>query len=238
MTLYARVTPAWFWLGWIGLGAVARHARPRRRLARRGLAGIRDVCGVHARSLLVVRSGDRGVCRTAAGELARDHAARAPLLQPQFVVFALARHLAMRCGRSAAARALVGAGAYVGSEWLIPKLLGDTIGHGFLPAPAMRQAADLVGAPGLTVVLLLSNEATLAGCERGGRAIAAARCAPRAWWRGLAVLLLGYGSWRLRALAAATGAAPPLTVASYRAGSRTTRGSRRRTGPSRPPGAS
>jgi apolipoprotein N-acyltransferase len=110
------------------------------------------------------------------------------------------------------ARALVGAGAYVGCEWLVPKLLGDTIGHGFLPAPAMRQAADLVGAPGLTVVLLLSNEAVLAGvwAWRSGDRRRTLRAASVV--AGLAGLLLGYGSWRLRALADATRAVPPLTI--------------------------
>ena len=212
MTLYARVTPAWFWLGWIGLVpwlATLDHAGDWRGAAWRGFA----MCAAFTLGLFwwfgAAIEAYAGLPR---GSWLAITLLGAPLLQPQFVVFALARHLAMRCGRSAAARALVGAGAYVGSEWLIPKLLGDTIGHGFLPAPAMRQAADLVGAPGLTVVLLLSNEATLAGL--------------RAWWSGdrrralraasvvagLAVLLLGYGSWRLRALAAATGAAPPLTV--------------------------
>src|SRR5512138_1539245 len=58
----------------------------------------------------------------------------APLLQPQFITAAVARHLAARRGRGVMARALVTAGAWIGTEWLFPKLLGDTIGYGFLPA--------------------------------------------------------------------------------------------------------
>jgi hypothetical protein len=84
--------------------------------------------------------------------------------------------------------------------------------HGFLPARTMRQAADAIGVPGLTVVVLLANEAALSafrGWRAGDR---------RRTWRaataiaGLAALLLLYGTWRLRAIAVATEHAPALTV--------------------------
>ncbi|MGN6152118.1 MAG: hypothetical protein ACTHOH_08940 [Lysobacteraceae bacterium] len=57
----------------------------------------------------------------------------APLLQPQFVAFAVVRHLAGR-RHGVALRALAGACAWVATEWLVPKLLGDTLGHGLLPS--------------------------------------------------------------------------------------------------------
>ncbi len=116
----------------------------------------------------------------------------APLLQPQLVACAVARWWSRGLGPARAA--LAGAGVYVGVEWLLPKLFGDTIGHGFLAAPWMRQAADLTGAPGLTFVLLLSN-GLLAGVRRDRRAPAVAVAL-------VAAVLLGYGAVRLRTLPA------------------------------------
>nr|WP_295077685.1 hypothetical protein [uncultured Roseateles sp.] len=98
----------------------------------------------------------------------------APLFQPQFLAFALVRHLARR-RLGVALAALAAAAAWVASEWLFPKLLGDTLGHGLYPSRLLRQAADLGGAAGLTVFLLLSNEAFTAALARsaaGVRAIA------------------------------------------------------------------
>ena len=81
----------------------------------------------------------------------------APVFQPQFLAFALARHLAgLRHGP--ALRALAGAAAWVGAEWALPKVLGDTLGHGLYPSAVMRQLADAGGSAGLTVLLLLANE--------------------------------------------------------------------------------
>ena len=124
--------------------------------------------------------------------------ALAPLLQPQLLAFALVRHgVNRRHGRALAA--LAGACAWVGCEWLLPKLLGDTLGHGLAPAVWLRQVADLGGAALLTLLLLLANEAL---------ALAATRW--RAGWRGwlgplafaaaLPACMAGYGLWRLAAL--------------------------------------
>lgn len=118
----------------------------------------------------------------------------APLLQPQLLACALARWESRRRALGVARTALAGAGVYVGVEWLVPKLFGDTIGHGFLAAPWMRQAADLTGAPGLTFVLLLSN-GLLASVRRDRRAPAVVVAA-------IAVALLAYGAIRLRTLPA------------------------------------
>lgn len=120
----------------------------------------------------------------------------APLLQPQFLAFALLRHAARR--RGAPLAAVVGIAAWVGCEWLLPKLLGDTLGHGLQPSATLRQAADLGGAAALTVLLLIVNEAVV-------RAVSM-RHAP---WRPLALAVLvlgawtGYGQWRWATLQAA-----------------------------------
>ncbi|RYZ70097.1 MAG: apolipoprotein N-acyltransferase, partial [Lysobacteraceae bacterium] len=59
----------------------------------------------------------------------------APLLQPQLVAYALVRHLAgLRHGPLL--RALAAGSAWVACEWAMPKLLGDTLGHGLFPAAA------------------------------------------------------------------------------------------------------
>lgn len=139
--------------------------------------------------------------------------ALAPLLQPQLFAFAWVRHAVGPA--SGARRALAGACAWVAAEWALPKLFGDTLGHGLLASPRLCQAADLAGAPGLTLVLLLANEALLAALRRGaggGPGLAArarAAAAPLACALALAGALAAYGAWRLAALAAA-GPAPPL----------------------------
>jgi apolipoprotein N-acyltransferase len=114
----------------------------------------------------------------------------APLFQPQFFAFALVRHLAVRRHR-AVTGALAGAAAWVAVEWLVPRLLGDTLGYGLYPSRLLRQGADVGGAAGLTLLLLLANEAVAAAIARRARA-----------WRGIAVPL---------ALAASV----PLLLAAY-----------------------
>ncbi len=142
--------------------------------------------------------------------------ALAPLLQPQFVVWALVRRLAAR-RFARTATALLAAAAWVGCESLWPKLFGDTLGHGLHGAAWWRQAADLGGATGLTVVLLLANEAI-------GSALARRRAGVRAWSPPLAACaallatVAAYGAVRLASLQAA--AAPegaPLRVAMVQA---------------------
>ncbi len=99
----------------------------------------------------------------------------APLLQPQVLVFALMRR-AVRRRHGQALGALDGAAAWVGTEWLFLKPLGDTLGLGLYPSAHLRQAADLGGTAGLTVLLLLANEgfnAALARRALGARALAA-----------------------------------------------------------------
>lgn len=114
----------------------------------------------------------------------------APLFQPQFFAFALVRRLALR-RYGIVLGALAGAAAWVAAEWLLPKLLGDTLGHGLYPSRLLRQGADVGGAAGLTLMLLLANE-----------------CVTAAWAR------IGAG-WRAVAPALVLAALPPLLLAAY-----------------------
>lgn len=128
--------------------------------------------------------------------------AAAPLMQLQFLAFALVRHLVGR-RHGPVLRALAGAAAWTATEWLAPKLLDDTLGHGLFPSLALRQFADVGGAAGLTFLLMLCNEALT-------RTILAARGAhgPRAALRPLALAvavpaaLVAYGTIRLAMLPA------------------------------------
>ncbi len=115
----------------------------------------------------------------------------APLFQPQVLAFALVRH-AVRRRHGMVLGALAGGAAWVATEWAWPKLLGDTLGHGLYPSALLRQAADLGGAAGLTLLLLLANEAVgaaWAGRAHGARAIAR----PLALAALVPLLLAGYG---------------------------------------------
>jgi apolipoprotein N-acyltransferase len=74
----------------------------------------------------------------------------------------------------------------------VPRLLGDTLGYGLYPSRLLRQAADVGGAAGLTVLLLLANEGVSAALARradGVRAIAK----PLALAVLVPLLLAGYG---------------------------------------------
>jgi len=115
--------------------------------------------------------------------------ALAPLLEPQFMVYALVRRFAGRQGMSWGAAAIAAAGTYVGVEWVWPKLFADTLGQGLYASTLLRQAADLGGTAGLTFVVLLGNECgaamvRAAGASRRRRAL----LAPAA---GVAAMLAG-----------------------------------------------
>ena len=124
--------------------------------------------------------------------------ALAPLLQPQWLAFALAQCLASR-RHGPALTALAAGCAWIGCEWAFPKLLGDTLGHGLALAVWMRQAADLGGAALLTLALLLVN-AALAHAILQWRAGWRRWLPPLALASALPALLAGYGYWRLAAL--------------------------------------
>lgn len=115
----------------------------------------------------------------------------APLLQPQVLVFTLLRR-AVRERHGPALGALAGAAAWVGTEWLFLKPLGDTLGLGLYPSALLRQAADLGGTAGLTVLLLGVNEALNAALSRRARG-ARALAAPLALAALPPLLLAAYG---------------------------------------------
>jgi apolipoprotein N-acyltransferase len=90
--------------------------------------------------------------------------ALSPLFQPQVIAFTIARHLAGR-HHGAIVRAIAGASAWVAIEWIFPKTLGDTLGYCMYPSLYFRQIADLIGAAGITVLLIFANEAITAAIE-------------------------------------------------------------------------
>jgi len=115
----------------------------------------------------------------------------APLFQPQFLAFALVRYLVgLRHGPIL--RALTAAAAWVAAEWLFPKVLGDSIGYGLYPSRVLRQVADVGGTAGITVLLLLANEAIACGLARRPDGIGAMR-KPLALAGVVPVLMAGYG---------------------------------------------
>lgn len=145
----------------------------------------------------------------------------APLLQPQFVVFAVVRFLAGR-RYGATLRALAGASAWVAAEWWFPKLLADSLAHGLYPSVVLRQFADVAGTAGLTFVIVLVNEALCTAVSRsrvaGGdgprRAGLAGWLVPAAVAVGLVGAMALYGHARLDSLGReASAAGPPLRLA-------------------------
>lgn len=131
----------------------------------------------------------------------------APLLQPQFLVFALVRCAVRRAkpAEPSFIASLAAASAYVGVELVFPKLFFDTLALGLYPSSSLRQAADLAGAHGLSLVMILVNEGIalsilrLAARPRGGRLTPS--LLPAALALSAVLALFGYGQGRLAALA-------------------------------------
>lgn len=146
-----------------------------------------------------------------------------PILQPQFIALSVVRHLARqgRPMRFLPVAPLAGACAYVGAEWLLPDILGDTLGHWLIGSEWLRQGADVAGALGLTFILLLANECVLAILRRvrgdahgyPGTALAPAVCLAL-----LVLLPLGYGAARYHQHTNAEPAVRPVTFALVQAG--------------------
>src|SRR5262249_47811374 len=126
----------------------------------------------------------------------------APLLQPQLLALALARHVAPRPRAAGGGGPLAGAVAWVGTEWACPKLFGDTLGYGLWPCAWMRQAADVAGVPGLTLALLLGNECALAAARALAGAEPRRALVPTAGLATLVLALSGDGALRERTFAA------------------------------------
>jgi apolipoprotein N-acyltransferase len=128
----------------------------------------------------------------------------APLLQPQLITLAVARTLARGRGAGLWRTAVIGASIYVGTEWAIPKLFADTLGHGQYASAFIRQAADIAGAHGLTFALIVANECMLAIVARmRTRRPAPSVLPPALCVAVLAGGLLAYGAWRVQQFGAA-----------------------------------
>lgn len=122
----------------------------------------------------------------------------APLFQPQFIAYALVRRIAGQ-RHGACVRALAAASAWLATEWIVPRMLGDTIGYGLYPATVLRQAADLGGVAGLSLLLLLANEAFALAITRRGDGMKAA-AVPLAMAALVPLLLFAYGRTAVMAL--------------------------------------
>ena len=197
--LYARVAWPWLVLGWVGLVpwlTVLDRARTwRGTLAASLLLCELFVAAVFAWFVPAIASYT-GMLRPVALVVIL---VLAPLLEPQFVAYALVRRLAVRHGMGWSTAAVAAAGMYVGVEWVWPKVFADTLGQGLYASALLRQAADLGGTAGLTFVVLLSNECGAAML----RAAAAARgrqalLAPAAAVATMLAALLLYGGLRIR----------------------------------------
>jgi apolipoprotein N-acyltransferase len=209
---YSRVERPWSWLGWVALVPWLAALAGRRNLREAVLSGA-----------LMAIAFTVGVFGWFADAFARYTHTPVPmayallivtaaLLQPQFLVFAGVRQaLTARAGDGLAV-SLAAASAWVGTEWLFPRLFGDTIGQGLLPFATFRQGADLAGASGLTLALLIVNQRLYVGAARwrGSRRQAL-------WAAASAVALLcalaGYGAFRLSQLATWIPTREPLTAA-------------------------
>lgn len=201
--LYAQGGPAWM-LGFVALLPWLRTLDREPSLTRTLLSAWAMSVGYTAAVFFWFGSALGAYTQVGAGAGLVLLLLAAPLFQPQILVFALVRHLARRHHGPALA-ACAAAAAWVAAEWALPRMLGDTLGHGLYPARLLRQAAELGGATGLTLLLLLSNEALGAALDRrraGWRVVAP----PLALAAAGPLLLAGYGVIALQSSAAPPGA--------------------------------
>jgi apolipoprotein N-acyltransferase len=208
--LYTRVELPWAWLGWGALVPWIASLDRERRMRSAGWSGLvmSMVFTVAVFAWFAV-----AVARYTGAPPSLAYVLlvlAAPALQPQFLAFAVVRHAVATRRCHGVVTAMAAAGAWVGAEWLCPRLFGDTIGHGVYAFATLRQAADVAGAPGLTFVMLLVNEAVHAALTSWRRS---PRGAVLAFASAAAMLgaLAGYGTLRLRHLESAA-AHPPLAV--------------------------
>lgn len=136
----------------------------------------------------------------------------APFLQPQFLVFAIVRTSLRTHGAGPILTILAAAAAWSGTEWVVPRLFGDTLGHSLFPYTTLRQGADIAGAPGLTFAILVVNQSLCAALVSPDRSLAQRL---RAAGPAIAALLLLtiYGQVRLERIATATPDRPTFTAA-------------------------
>ncbi len=185
--LYARGGPAWV-LGFVALVPWLRTLDGEARWGRLLLSAWAMSVAYTAAVFFWLGSALGAYTQIGAGTGLALLLLAAPLFQPQILVFAIVRHLA-RQHLGPVPAMLAGVASWVATEWACPHLLGDTLGHGLYPAPLLRQAAELGGAAGLTVVLLLANEACTVALARRRQGAAA----PLAWAAAGPLLLAAYG---------------------------------------------
>jgi apolipoprotein N-acyltransferase len=237
ISLYAKIDWPWCWLGWVVLVPWLASLDEARSL-RAALAGalvmnlafVLVLFGWFTETIQVYTGASKLVALAVL-------VAAAPVLEPQFFVFAAVRHLARRVsadpGEEVGAPVdvqrgrfwfvtLTAACAYVAAEWALPKLFGVTFGHGFYGSRLMRQAADIAGCPGLTFVLLIGNECLLAMaralCARMSFSARLRRAfPPGACAAALALALLCYGLVRCARIDAHAAGTKPVSVAAIQA---------------------
>ncbi len=100
-------------------------------------------------------------------------------------------------------------------ELVFPKLFFDTLALGLYPSSSLRQAADLAGVHGLSLVVILINEgfalSLLTLATRSKEARISQSLLPAALAVAAVLALFGYGGARLAALARG-GERPAITV--------------------------
>ncbi|HUI27484.1 MAG TPA: apolipoprotein N-acyltransferase, partial [Candidatus Kryptonia bacterium] len=202
IALFARVRWPWVWLCWVAL--VPWLAALDRTASLRGALAV-GVLMCEAFALVVFGWFPRAIQNYTAMPWPLALlvvVVVAPLLEPQFLSFALARYLA-RQRPAAWAVAPAAAGIYVGTEWAFPKLFADTLGQALYASALMRQAADLAGAQGLTFLLIIANECVLSAVravtsDTSPRARMRRAIAPVVCFAAVVLGLLVYGSLRVR----------------------------------------
>lgn len=130
-----------------------------------------------------------------------------PLLAAQWWLYAAARFWLRR-----SPLAIAGAvSAFVGAEWGVARLFGETLGQALYPSELLSQGADLAGVRGLTVAVVLFSEAVVA--------VGSARRPRRATWVAASVVaaLAVYGVVRRSVVDEAIGQAPTVRVAGVQA---------------------
>ncbi|NOJ96122.1 apolipoprotein N-acyltransferase [Corallococcus coralloides] len=144
----------------------------------------------------------------------------APVLELQFITAAWVRWYARRrvadVPRLAWVPPVLTAFVYVGTEWFTPKLFAETLGHALYASETLRQGADVAGAPGLTLGLLLINECVVS-VVKGLVSRRGLRLRPVVLAVVLAVVGWGYGWVRLGQVRSAVHSAPSLVVGAVQA---------------------
>ncbi|MFP2899262.1 apolipoprotein N-acyltransferase [Corallococcus sp. 4LFB] len=218
--LFGRLNPGWVWLGAVAmapwLAAVDRAPSARGAVALGVLLSVAFTAAVFGWFPGAIAAYSRAPVWLCWGVFLLI----APVLELQFLTAAWVRWYARRqvgeAPRLAWVPPVLTALAYVGTEWLTPKLFAETLGHGLYASETLRQGADVAGAPGLTLVLLLINECVVSVAQ-GLASRRSLRLGPVVLAVVLAVSGWGYGRVRLGQVRAAVHSAPSLVVGAVQA---------------------